>query len=127
MFRRCGAPKVFTPKEVMVRGEMTLERRIYQRNFESLRIPGKHPLETPDHSAHQNRRKMISIRTTSALSRRFRTLETCQRPPRRVIIPRQFSWVAISRRLVAPLARISATTSARSAAKWSAFRVTAAL
>jgi Protein of unknown function (DUF3489) len=59
-------------------------------------------------------------------SSKFITVETCHRPPRRVSMPRSFSSAAIARRLVAPLARMSSTTGARSRACRSAFRAIAA-
>ncbi len=65
----------------------------------------------------------------SALIRfnKFITVETCQRPPRRVRMPRPFSSPAIARRLVAPPARISSTTARRSSAWRSAFLAIASL
>jgi len=55
------------------------------------------------------------------------TVETCQRPPRRVSMPRAFSSSAMARRLVAPPNRMSSRTGARSRACLSAFAATAAL
>jgi uncharacterized iron-regulated protein len=51
----------------------------------------------------------------------FRTLDTCHRPPRRVIIPRAFSASASARSVVCPSARSAAMTGARAAACSSAF------
>ena len=56
---------------------------------------------------------------------RFRTFDTCHGPPRRVSMPRSFGAAAIVRRLVAPPARMSATTSAKSAACSPALALTA--
>ncbi len=50
------------------------------------------------------------------LANKFRTLDTCHCPPRRVRMPRSVSASAIPRRLVAPPIRMSATTCARSPA-----------
>jgi hypothetical protein len=58
---------------------------------------------------------------------KFITVETCQRPPRRVRMPRAFIPSAIARRLVAPPARMSSTTALRSSACRSAFRAMASL
>ena len=63
---------------------------------------------------------------SSRRSRRFVTVDTCQQPPRRVSMPRLFSCAAIARRLVAPPARMSSTTGARSRACRSALRAMAA-
>ncbi len=57
---------------------------------------------------------------------RFRTFDTCHEPPRRVIMPRSFNAVAMPRSDVAPDARMSAITSARSVAKRLALAATAA-
>ena len=54
-------------------------------------------------------------------------VETCQRPPRRVSMPRPFSSAAMARRLVAPPERMSATTGASSWACRMALRAMAAL
>ena len=59
-------------------------------------------------------------------SSRFITVETCQRPPRRVSMPRAFTRPAMVRRLVAPPERMSSTTGARSCACRSALRAIAA-
>ena len=60
-------------------------------------------------------------------SSRFPVFDTCQRPPRRVCMPRAFSSPAMARRLVAPPARVPAITGAWSRAWASALTETAAL
>ncbi len=59
-------------------------------------------------------------------AKRFRTLDACHRPLRRVLIPRAFSSNATARSDAWPSARISATTGASSAAKASVLDRTAA-
>ena len=49
-------------------------------------------------------------------SSRFTTVETCQRPPRRVSMPRAFSSTAIARKVMCPELRMSSMTGARSRA-----------
>ena len=64
-------------------------------------------------------------------SRRFITVDTCQRPPRRVSMPRALSSPAIARRLVAPHERMSRrparghARAGRRCAKWPPERRTA--
>jgi hypothetical protein len=53
-----------------------------------------------------------------------RAFDTCHRPPRCVSIPRTLSSAAIARSVVAPLARMSAMTGARSRAKRTALALT---
>ena len=77
-------------------------------------------LATPSFKYQQSLAPLASIRRS-----RLRTVETCQTPPRRVVMPRQSSSRAIWRKEVCPAARISQTISARSAAWRSAFLLTA--
>ena len=60
----------------------------------------------------------------SSRAKRLRTLDTCQRPPRRVWMPRALSAAAIWRRVVQPSSRKSLMTGASVSAKLSALAAT---
>ena len=93
------------------------------------RLPSRQAMDNPgrEDEARQRSDERNQLGLAHAASRdpsrssRFITVDTCQRPPRRVRMPRAFGSAAITRRLRFRFARLSANSGARSRA-WSPTR-----